>query len=204
MSSETINEGSAVSSGAIAVPSGWALEANHRYLKGIIDDLAPVGDEDKGVTQADLDAAENHAWYTILSRFVAMFDVSTWTSSPPIPLFQIWDWLASACAILMVHHRLGTTDAGANVHVKHYVEMADNMIQFIVDPPEEGQRMHLLTSAGAIVFPRTNSVIPSVVNITGTVFFPASNDEVSAWGDYPTLGASVEDFIVLHGRPPGA
>lgn len=180
------------------VPAGWLLEPGHRYLKSIVTDLSPTGDETKGVTQQDLDAASCYAWRFMISRFIGNYVVTSWGFEPPQPLFEIWDLFASSVIVDIVAQRMNYEEEGGQETSDRWFERANEMIKNVVDPEREGDRMHLIGSDGTVLFKRKNISSPKVFNTTGAQFFPSSRNAATAWGDH--LEGSVEEFIDTHSR----
>lgn len=81
------------------VPSTFynVLVANRAYLKGI----SLASDDAQGITQSDLDRAEQIAYEWIHGRLAEMFDVSDWTTTTPPDVrraaelhssARVWEW----------------------------------------------------------------------------------------------------------------
>lgn len=196
MGTSTFTDGVAVSGGFVTKPTTWVLEAGHRYLKGVVLELAPTGDEIKGITQADLTAAENYAWRTIITRLVGWYTVSGWSTSPPHPLFEIWDLLASSYVVAIAGQRKNIEDDAAIETQEKWLGQATQMLVDITDPKSEGQRTHLINPDGTVAHKRSNVAVPMVRSTTGVIFFPADKTQATSWGD--TIKGSVEEFIDSH------
>lgn len=174
-------------------PPSWKLEASHRFLKGIVKELVPIGDEEKGITQDDLNAAESFAWEVLISHLIMHYDITGWSNDPPQPLFYIWDLLASSYVAAVVGQQ-SNVDGGPGLTASNsFLSRAKDMIRSICDPQFEGLRIELINSNGTIAFKRSKAAIPKVVSTIGVVFFPADRDYTDAWGN--TIEGSVEDFV---------
>ncbi len=196
--SSTFTDGVAVTSGFLVLPSTWSLEANHRYLKGTVLEIVPAGDEGKGITQHDLDAAENFSWRTIVTRLVGWYNPSDWSSRPPHPLYEIWDLMASAYVVALVGQRKNIEDVAAIDTQKDWMNQAIDMLRNIVNPEFEGDRINLINTDGTVQHKRSRVSVPKVVSTSGVVFFPHSKESQTAWGN--SIRGSVEEFIQTHCR----
>ena len=187
-----INDGENVSGGIFSPPTGWALEPHHRYLKGTLKGLQGSGQEDKGATQADLDAAEDFAWRMILARLAHQYDISDWSNNPPYPLFEIWDLLGSSMALAAISQRKNINDQQVKATWELWSDKACEMLESITDPRREGLRMNLLDEDGNVLAKRSNVAMPVIRNPRGVVFFPSVPNF-----DYQVPG-SIKQFLDDH------
>jgi len=104
-------------------PSDWKLEPGKRYLAG----RAPVG-EGAGLSQSDIEAAENFAWEVLISTFAGMYDVSEWGDYPPNPLFEVWDLIASGAYLRFVLLDLNRESGREGTSAAELGRLADEMI----------------------------------------------------------------------------
>lgn len=189
----TYSGGSPVSSPSpLTLPSSWAIEIGHRYVKHWLQDKVPAGEEPRGVTQDDINAAQIYAWRFILSRLVGAYDVSDWSTDPPHPLFEIWDLLASSYVLELVASRVNATEETSDL-IKIWFDKAEKMLKNILDPDDEGDRMHLLEADGSIQHRRLGTVTPVIVNTTGVQFWPRCKSYKDSFGNLSQN--SVQAFI---------
>jgi hypothetical protein len=180
--------------GITVQPSDFVLVVNERYLKSWVKELAPANRKDKGITQADLTAAEAYAWRILLSRFAGAYDTSGWRNAPPTPLFEIWDLMASAYVVRLFGHRVLTNTDKVAKEYQEWLEKAGEMIADVIDPVKESDRLYLLDADGAIIHKRSNQAFPLVRNTRGVTFFSTSQNSYDAFGNHHGE-QSIESFV---------
>lgn len=196
MSDIIIDEGSLDQGSVMTPPTDWKLEPGKRYMKGVLKD-ALISDPTLGLTAEDITAARTFAWHTILSRMAGFYNITGWETSPPVPLFQVWDLLASAYLVEIVAQRKNLDSEKTGGVVDRWTASAYLMLQRVIDPDKEGHRIYLLDPlTGSPLAKRFKIAVPKVVNITGVEFFPRDSETLDGWGR--RLKGSVREFISDH------
>lgn len=149
----------------LAVGVGW--------LKAF-DPLAT--DAQKGITQADLTAAENWADAVVEAAFIGLYDMADWKTTQVPLVAQIFDLLASARAIAFKYARPAMADNEKNSQSDVLMKQALELIQQVRG---EREPRLVLTRSSALLPRLSGRDAWPVLTVPDTTFFPANDDDTS-------------------------
>ena len=173
-------------------PAGFTLREHGRAIKGLIRDFSTTTLAKFGVTPDDVSWAEDYGWRTIISALINQYDVATWGTNPPSPLFHIWDLLASGQLLRFAANRGMLQQTTENPVWRQYIDEARGMLKAILDPSDEGTRLSLVDEVtGDQIFPVEEISQMVILDTRGVEFFPEKIGDIS-YG--LTTDQSVEQF----------